>query len=563
MKINKLKYIFGIFPILFLFAACEEDGERVYLYGPEANQLLATASEIVLSQDNSAEILLSLTWDKNAVSLSDADLEVPDVLTTYIQISTTSDFSSNLIETAESNLSHSYTGAELNTIAKNLGLVADVASPVYFRISTRAGANMEPVFSNTVSVNITPFKIDMSLGFILDASKNDTGRTLASPESNGIYTGFMGATGWYNYYLKEGDGTIWGNTPVDGSEFYISNASDAWNFWFPGQSGCYYTTVNTVDKKWSALLLPTLAVSGDLTGEMTFDRANVKWTYAFTATGAGSKSIKLSTVGKLYDTATGTADASAKDTQVAFVQNGSKLSLAGTAGNISISIPEAGEMTLTLDLSNPNDWKCEVTKGSTTPVTVNPHLYLPGIDDGISGSWTFDNFLNLYDEDNLAYAGVVNVNSLWGYTFNTESGNWDEKYGIGEGDAYSGTLLYKGGNMPAPAAGEYLFDVSIKNLTYSLIAIGNEIYVAGLNDDWGFTPLPRTAVGVYAANVNIAGASPWGFQIHIDQTWSHKFGGSGAELVYLGANLTDDASLTPGVYLLTVDLIHGTLSFTK
>ncbi|MDR0507336.1 MAG: DUF5114 domain-containing protein [Dysgonamonadaceae bacterium] len=564
MKINKIKRYLGLLLSLVLVTSCEEDGERLYLYGLEANQLMATSNAVVLSQENAGTILLQLTWNKSALTLSDPNLAAPDVLISSIQISTNEDFSSNVFEYAESNLSRSYTGAELNTIAKNLGLTPDVATPVYFRISSKTGNNMQPVFSNVVNVGITPFTIDMSLGFILDSNKNGTGRTLSSPESNGIYAGFMGASGWYNYFLKEGDETIWGNSPVDGSDFTISSASDAWNMWFPSQSGCYYTIVNTVEKKWSALWLPTLTVSGDITGEMTFDRANVKWTYTFTATETGAKTIKLNTTGKQYNATTKTDDAAAVDTPIAFVQDGGKIVLAQTAGNLSVSIPEKGDMTLTLDLSNPDEWKCEIVKGSAGPVEINPYLYMPGIDDGISGSWTFDNYLTLYNEDNLAYAGVINVYSLWGYSFNTEKDNWDDKYTFGEGDAYNGTLVAKGPtNIPAPAPGLYLIDVSLKNMTYSLVGVGEEIYVAGLNDDWGFIPLAKTAAGVFSGTVTITKASEWGFQIHTDQTWNHKFGGSEGKLYYQGNNLTDDASLMPGAYKLTIDLIHSTYSITQ
>ena len=404
----------------------------------------------------------------------------------------------------------------------------------------------------------------MSLGFILDKGGNDTGWTLASPGSDGIYSGFVGASGWYNFFMKEGDGTIWGNVPVDGSEFYMASGSDAWNMWFPGQSGCYYTIVNTVEKKWSALLLPTLTVSGDINGEMTFDRANVKWTYVFSATETGTKTIKLNTTGLQYNTMTGTTDASAINTPVAFAQDGGKMVLAQTAGNLSVSIPKTGEMTLILDLSNPNEWKCEVAEGSAGPVVINPQLFVPGIDDGISGSWTFDNFLTLYNEDNLAYAGVINVNSLWGYSFNIEKDNWDDKYTFNDGDAYTGTLISKGpNNIPAPDPGVYLIDVSLKNLTYSLISVGDEIYAAGLNDKWDFIPLEKVSTGVFSGIVTITNASQWGFQIHTDQTWNHKFGGSGGKLYYQGNNITDDASLLPGVYQLTVDLIHNTYAITQ
>ncbi|MDR2804673.1 MAG: DUF5114 domain-containing protein [Dysgonamonadaceae bacterium] len=551
--------------LLFItIAACEEDGERVYLSGLEENELTATESHLALSQDNSQQIVLSLVWNKSALVVNNSDKPAPNVLATYLQISTGDDFTSHYVETLEKNLSKAYTGAEVNAIAKNLGMEPDVSSPLYFRIRSSIGNNMESVFSNVVTVNVIPYLIDMSIGFILNADKEDVGRTLASPLSDGIYTGFMGASGWQNFFLLEGDGTIWGNTPEDGKEFYISSEEGSWNFWFPGIAGCYYVEINTNAnvRQWSALLIPALTVSGDITGEMTFDRSQVQWTAGFNATSTTLK-IRLNANGKQYDATTATNDALAIDTPLAFAENGSgTLRLAEQAGDITITVPEAGEYTLVVDLSNPNEWTCRTVTGSVAPPpAVNPYVYLPGIGDG-EGNWTFNAKLSLYDEDKLAYAGAVNVNAAWGYTINTEENNWDDKYTLADGDAFSGTLTFKGEqNLPAPEAGLYLVETSLKELTYHLTPVESRIYVVGLHDSWTFdVPLTEetTTPDVFSGDITINGASSWGFQIHIDSSWQCYYGGSEGKLYYKGANITDDASLAPGTYRMTVDLINGT-----
>jgi hypothetical protein len=464
MKANIIKACLGILLLLISMTACEENGERLYLSDLRENELTATKSDVILSQETSNEIVLSLVWDISTVAISNSDMAAPNVISTYIQISTQNDFTSNVSETLEKNLSRAYTGAELNTLAKNLGLTPDVSTPLYFRIRSSIGNNMESVYSNVATVNITAYSIDMTVGFVLNSDKIDTGRTLFSPQANGIYTGFMGASGWQNFFLLEGDGTIWGNVAVDGSPFVISSETGCWNFWFPGQSGCYYVNVNTNNKIWSALMLPVLTVSGDLSAEMTFDRLNVKWTTAFSATSASTLKIKLNADGKLYDSTTGTDDNSAISKSIAFAQEGETLILASQAGDITVNVPTAGEYTLVVDLSNPNTWIYQVVSGATElvePIEVNPNVYLPGIDDGISGSWTFNNYLKLYNEEALAYAGVANVDSEWGYTINLEKENWDDKYAFGEGDPYTGTLVFQSStNIPAPTPGVYLIDVS-------------------------------------------------------------------------------------------------------
>ena len=557
-----IKNIIILCLLTVVMAGCEKEGDMIYLYGQEESKLTATASEVILSQDKSAELALSLVWSKSVLTVSNPDMSAPDLESIYIQASTQNDFSS-AIESPESSLSRSYTGADLNTMAKNLNLVADVATPVYFRIKSLTGNNMEPLYSNVVSVKITSFEIDMSIGFILDSKKEDTGVTLVSPRSNGIYTGFMGASGWYNYYLREGDGTIWGNLGVDGSEFLASSDNSNWNFWFPGQTGCYFVEVNTVKREWSALLIPTLSVSGDVKGEMTFDRPNNLWYFVFDATKAGTYTISLQGTGKQYNATTKTSDDAAIETAVAFAQENGSLVFGSQVGNISVNVPAAGESTLIIDLSDPNNWECKVVSGSSEPEVKIEYLYLPGIDDNISGSWTFDNYLSLYNEDEKAYAGVVNVNSAWGYSINIAKDNWGDKYTISEGDAYSGTLVWQGStNLPAPDAGLYLIEVSLKNLTYNLISVGEKIYLSGLNDAWDFnTSLDKTEIaGIYSGEITITKVADWGFQIHTDDSWSHKFGGSEGKLYYQGSNITDDAPLGPGTYLMTVDLVNMTYS---
>jgi len=560
------KFLVTILSLVALIA-CEKDGDLIALSGLEQSELIVTETDLVLTQETSSENALSVVWSTSTLTVSDTSMSAPNVLKTILQVSKTEDFSGTVAESVETSLSHTYTGAELNTTAKNLGAEPGVATLVYFRLAASVGDNMTPVYSNVASVSITTYEIDMSVGFILNSDQEDTGFTLYSVDSNGEYTGFMGATAWYGFYMKEGDGTIWGNNGVTEVPFELSssdNPDERWNCWFPGVGGCFYVNFNTSNKSWSALSIPALTVSGDISGEMTFDRPNVKWTIPFTTTST-TLTVQLSGTGKLYDVSTGTDDAAAIDTPVVFAQSGDDLVMTEQAGDVTVTVPSAGEYTLTIDLSNPKNWTVSAAEGSEEPVEINQYVYLTGIDDAISGSWTFDNFLTLYNEEELSYAGVVNVNSQWGYTINPEKDNWDDKYTSASGDAYSGTLVHNGEtNIPAPDAGLYLIETSLKGLTYNLTSVGNQIYVSGLNDVWDFsTSLAATeTVGTYSGQITINSASEWGFQIHLDDSWNHYFGGSSGKLYYR-SNITDDASLAAGTYTLTVNLTEGTYSITQ
>ena len=243
---------------LAAITSCQKDGELITLSRLETNELMATQTDVTLTQETSTQIVLSVAWNTGALTVSDPNVSVPDILTTILQVSTSEDFSANVSESTESGQSKAYSGADLTTLAKNIGAQPDVATPLYFRLKASTGNNMDPVYSNVVTVNVTPYQIDMSVGYLLNSTMEDTVTTLYSPTSDGEYTGFVGATSWYNFYVREGDGTTWGNDGVSGTPFLLSSEEDAskrWNCWFPGIGGCYYVDFNTNRKFWSALLI--------------------------------------------------------------------------------------------------------------------------------------------------------------------------------------------------------------------------------------------------------------------------------------------------------------------
>ncbi|MDD2961230.1 MAG: DUF5114 domain-containing protein [Muribaculaceae bacterium] len=564
---KNLKYIY-LCLIAVLLASCNKDGD-ILTAGANGDVLLNGSGDIVLDFDRAEELALTIYWtDNGKLTLSDPEVAAPDNATANtIQLSASESFDVTVDQLMNEGVyQRQYTVYELNALLGRLGFEGGVSKPLYIRVKSELGANIAATYSNTITINVTPYVIDMTVAFILDKDKADTGLTLNSETANGDYKGFMGVGAWYNFFLQEGEGSVWGNIGDDGGgvAFKMSNNDEKWNFWFPGLTGCYYVDLNTTKAEWSALYIPTLAISGDVNGEMVYNKADNKWVYIFSATKAGDITFKISGTGKLYNVSTGTDDALAIDTPVAFGMSGSNITFGETASNITVSVPAAGEMSVVLNLSNPKSWVCEVVAGGDTPVEVAKYLYLSGIDDGISGSWTFDNFITLYNEDELSYAGVCNVNSLWGYKFYTEKDNWDSAYGLGEGDFAAGTLVAASEvNLPASTPGLYLIQASMKKLTYFTVAIGS-VQCAGINDDWTMIDMtPSATTGEFTATVNITADAPWGFKIYLNQSWDYFFGGSDGSLSYSGNGLTYDSSMIGSTCLLTVDLCKGTYSLTK
>ena len=76
----------------------------------------------------------------------------------------------------------------------------------------------------------------MSYINILNEKKDQVLTKLYSPNSDGVYSGYMNASSWFHIWGKENDGTIWGNVGQDNHVYEMDNTESAWNIWFPGQT---------------------------------------------------------------------------------------------------------------------------------------------------------------------------------------------------------------------------------------------------------------------------------------------------------------------------------------
>lgn len=565
---KKIKYLFISLMAVLCLASCDNDGDIITTNGADA-LTLSGSGDVVLNSSDLGALALTLYWNDNSkISLSDSAVQAPKYATkNTLQFSSTENFTSMIEQLADDGaISMQFTMESLNSLVGRLGLESGVSSPLYVRICSVLADNLSAQYSNVYKVNVTPYVIDMTRGFILDSSKNDTGWTLGSPSSNGIYSGFLGVAAWYNFWMQEGNGVLWGNDGITGTPFLISEEDSHWNFWYPGQEGCYYTIVNTQRQEWSALYIPTLTVSGDISGEMTYNRKENKWTLTFNAEQTGVKTIQIAGTGSQYNVQTGTDDASAISTPVAFGQDGEALTFGTVASDIKVNVGSTGEVTLTLDLSDPLNWTCTVTEGTAPDVpSAAQYLWVVGVDDGISGGWNFDQYITLTNEDELTYAGVVNVNSLWGYRLYTEKDVWTGCYGLSSGDATQGTLAKDvETNIPAPAAGLYLIEASLSGMTYGTSAV-NSVQITGINDDWNLTQMaPTGEPGVYSADISITASTPWGYKILLNENWDTYFGGTADKLIFKDANNIpfDDANMG-STCCFTVDLCKGTITITK
>lgn len=566
MKLNKIYVSALILSAGAVLTGCDNDGDIIYTSGPDALTVSGNTSDIVLQADALDALALTLYWNDNGtLTTSDPNVDAPkNVTQNTIELSANPDFTNKVeISMGSGVYEYQFTARDLNGYLSKLGYTAGVSSPLYIRICAKLADNISPKYSDTLTVNVTPYRIDTTVGQYLNTNMEQI-HELYSDEDDHVYSGFIGAGAWENWWLREGDGTTWGNDGVSGTPFVISSASTSWNFWYPGLSGCYYTVVNTPKNEWTALLIESLTVSGDINGDMVYDRKANQWSIHVNGV-SGNTNISITGSGKQYNPATGTDDAAAIATQVAFGGDASHLDFVtgGSASSISLNLP-GGEFDLILDLTDPRAWTIEAGTAAAPVEGPAEILWVVGHNDGITGGWNFDSWLRLYNEDNSNYGGVLNINSLWGYKFYKEENNWEDCWGMVDGGTgFEGKLEAGGNNIAAPDPGLYVADVSLSGLTYKLTPI-NSVHYTGLNDDWSLSPMTATdQPGVYTATVTKSANTPWGVKILINESWDLFFGGGSGYLRLYQDGFDGDNDLENGEYTLTVDLCAGTYSYTK
>lgn len=397
---------------LTALVSCDESGDKIDLDGFKASDLMASASDVKLSVDNSKDVVLSLAWQNPTLLSSDETKPAGSgVLKTYLQVSASENFTSEK-EYTVTDLSKAFTGADLNAAAKDLGLSPDVSSPLYFRIKSQMGNNLDAAYSNVCQVKVTPYLIDMSYINILDKdTKEQTLTYLYSPNSDGVYSGYMNAFSWLNFWGKENDGTIWGNVGQDGHVYEMDNTESAWSFWFPGQAGIYYAVIDTKAKEFKPTLLKSFQLNGE---DMTYDAPNYAWTKVITTT-ADNTPVSIVATGAEYSKATGTEDAAAVVKTMNYTLADGKMTDSESAG--SVIIPSAGTYTITVKVGEHSQLEYTIVEGDQT--TPEPEA---------------SNTLCMFSENGNTLLAVMNKVSDGVYTCKYKPTSWENFYFIYVGE---------------------------------------------------------------------------------------------------------------------------------
>ena len=189
-----LRHILFMVTALVLAVACTADGDLTATSGPDA-LTLSGSGDAVLSAKAKASLALTLHWNDNSkMKTNDRRVLLPDYATVNtLQFSASDNFAESVDQPLnKGETSRQYTVEELNSIAGRVGLEGDKASPLYVRVRSTLADNMPPTYSNTYTMRVTPYTIDMTRGVVLNSGREDTGLLLASKASDGVYSGFLG-----------------------------------------------------------------------------------------------------------------------------------------------------------------------------------------------------------------------------------------------------------------------------------------------------------------------------------------------------------------------------------
>nr|WP_320058872.1 DUF5111 domain-containing protein [uncultured Bacteroides sp.] len=336
---------------LMLVASCNNDGDTVTLSGFEAGELKATATDVVLTSEQSGNLVLAFAWNASELSVTQSDKygTSAGLLVNTLQLSTESGFSS-IKEYTETNYSKSFTGSVLNTLALSLGGKAGEATTIYARLKSSIGANQDPLYSNVVSVKVTPYEKVFYLYMPKADSYTDFSNKLCSREGDGEYEGYVQASQWDNFkFSTEANmttGTVYGSSA---SGLYILDSSDAmWNIWFD-EGGYFLIKASTNTQTWSKTAITSFSITGEfnawsLTSDvMTYDSTTKKWSVTCNISNVlyGIQIIGNQNWSFKYGDADGNGEL--------------------TSGE-SIPVSEAGTYTITMDLSDPVKYTYTIAK---------------------------------------------------------------------------------------------------------------------------------------------------------------------------------------------------------
>jgi hypothetical protein len=353
-----MRTIFKI-TILLLLGACKKDGDPYNLQRGafQSNALTASVNSLVLQPAMENDTVLVFSW-------AGADFGKQPVVSYSLQLGTITDTANNwatgkIFTIGSNQLKYAFVGKDLNNLLNGMGLAPGVANTIAVRIKADvpqfngAASTIEPVYSNTVIQQITPFGLTLYVPGDYQGWSPGTAPQLAPVNGRaGLYEGYVYMSGAGQHYFKYTNAPDWNHTNYgDGGNGSFSTDGLAAGLSVP-DGGYYYLTANLNNNTWTATKT-TWGIIGDATPggwnndtQLSYDVANQVWKVTANMLANGSFKFRAN-----------------NEWVIDFgIDNTGKLQYADnpflgyTAGLNNLSVSVNGNYTITLDLHVPGKY---------------------------------------------------------------------------------------------------------------------------------------------------------------------------------------------------------------
>lgn len=360
---KKLISILAGFAVLFvLLIGCKKEANLTTLQAVTFNtDLTASKSLLVLDESDSSNAVITFNWPEVSYPVKAPVTYTLQISTPLDTIGTTPWSNAVNLEIGDDILSKSLQGKELSKIAQDLGLKPEESGTLIFRVQSYLDRN---AYSGSVSVNVTPYSFFSGFPSLwvpgdFQGWNPAAGPKLVSLKSNMLYEGYIyipaGGTNQFKFTAQPawepmayGDG---------GAGKLIEANYDGSNFTAPSE-GYYNLTADLNTMKYT-VTKTTWSIIGDATPggwdkdtQMVYDPASKLWTLTVAMKSSGSYKFRANNAWVIDFGIDSSGKLIYADHPV----------LGNTPNLSNLSITEDGNYTITLDLSDPADYKYKLKK---------------------------------------------------------------------------------------------------------------------------------------------------------------------------------------------------------
>ena len=241
--------------LMLSVVSCKKDETMVVATPSTAINLTASSQTLVLTEPDSANTAVTLSWNK-------ADFGYAAAITYTLQISYKDSSFRKVASVGEgTSTSASFTVADLNTLLLGAKYTADQAGNVQVRILARVADSLY-AFSDTMTLNITPYVAKRVISYAALyvpgsyqgwAPGSETIAKLYSAKGDGAYKGYVNLTEDTSFFKFTNQADWNGINYGTGGKGLLSTISSAGNLEIDSL-GYYLVTADTKALAWTATI---------------------------------------------------------------------------------------------------------------------------------------------------------------------------------------------------------------------------------------------------------------------------------------------------------------------